>query len=264
MRRNTFLANAFGWIGTPLIIAYWILGAIAYIWSIFIAFNHYGILGSIITLLFPVVGQVYWVIKLWGQDGYSSFIAVCSLAFITYVASKIFIFASLNYERKARENNEPVEVEKRELYGFGGWLVIVTIGQLFSVYYCLVNIFETDLPSIRNWHAIVIDASGPYVNLLYSVLWVELIGSILFLLIILSVAYLTIKLHRHYKYAQIGYLALTFFYSIVVMLLMLKVNTYDDSIYPEPYKAFIQAIVQAAIWIPYFLVSKRVKNTFNQ
>jgi hypothetical protein len=263
MRRNTFLANAFGWIGTPLIIVYWVCSTIAYIWSIVIAFKIHGIISAGLTLMLPVVSQLYWVYKLWDLPEYSSFIAVCITAFCAYVASKIFIIGAVIYERKAEENNEYIETEKPPFYGFGGWLILVSIGQLYAAYLSLSNIFETDLPAIQNWGQIAKGNSGPYVNLLNSVLWVELIGSTIFLGIIAFIAYLTIKLHRYYKFSQIGYLVFSFIYSIVVMILMLQVNSFQtDPVYPEPYKASIQIIIQMAIWIPYFLVSKRVKNTF--
>ncbi len=57
-----FSSSGFTYIGY-LIIS--ILCFILYVWSIIISYFMYGIIGAALTVLFPVVSQIFWFFRLW-------------------------------------------------------------------------------------------------------------------------------------------------------------------------------------------------------
>jgi hemolysin-activating ACP:hemolysin acyltransferase len=45
----------------------WILGTVYHLWTVVIAFQH-GFVSGIVTLVLPVLSQIYWFFKLWGVN----------------------------------------------------------------------------------------------------------------------------------------------------------------------------------------------------
>ena len=52
---------------------------ITHIWTVIIAFTESGILGGILTLMLPVVGEIYWMIKMFGVNDTYAYIALAHL-----------------------------------------------------------------------------------------------------------------------------------------------------------------------------------------
>jgi len=46
-----------------------VLGVIIYVWSIGIAYDSAGLLGAVLTLIFPVFSQIFWGFTLWAEKG---------------------------------------------------------------------------------------------------------------------------------------------------------------------------------------------------
>lgn len=51
-----------------LVVIVYILGIIVHIWTVIIAFGVGGFLAGILSLIFPVLSEIYWVISLWGEN----------------------------------------------------------------------------------------------------------------------------------------------------------------------------------------------------
>jgi len=45
-----------------------LIAILFHLWTTVIAFNEGGFLGGILTLIFPVIGELYWMIKMWGRN----------------------------------------------------------------------------------------------------------------------------------------------------------------------------------------------------
>jgi hypothetical protein len=56
-----------------------ITAIITHIWTVIIAFNESGFLGGIITLIFPVLSEIYWMIKMFGENDLYAYIALIHL-----------------------------------------------------------------------------------------------------------------------------------------------------------------------------------------
>lgn len=61
---------------------YYFFGALAlafHIYTVIIGFTQGGLLGGILTLLFPFVASIYWMIVMWGRDPVYSLLAIIYL-----------------------------------------------------------------------------------------------------------------------------------------------------------------------------------------
>jgi|GEM_PF-1225618 len=70
-----------GFIGIGMIAIY-ILGLIIHIWTIVIAYSVSGILASVLTLIFPVLSEIYWFFKIGNHFGYSALYCVAIIAYV--------------------------------------------------------------------------------------------------------------------------------------------------------------------------------------
>lgn len=60
-----------------------LLCGLAHLWTVFIAFSNGGFLWGIISLIFPILAEIYWVIRLFGENNaYSITIIVLSVLLI--------------------------------------------------------------------------------------------------------------------------------------------------------------------------------------
>lgn len=52
---------------------------ITHIWTVVIAFTQGGLLGGVVTLILQVLGEIYWMIKMFGVNDAYSYIALIHL-----------------------------------------------------------------------------------------------------------------------------------------------------------------------------------------
>lgn len=71
-----------------------ILGLIIHIWTIVIAYNVSGLIGAIVTLIFPVLSQIYWFIKVWSFAG--TVLNFYCIAILAYVGGFIVMFVGIS------------------------------------------------------------------------------------------------------------------------------------------------------------------------
>lgn len=148
--------------------------------------------------------------------------------------------------------------------GLGGWLVLVQIGLYFGLINLLVQLFQYSLPAVapETWNMITSKDSEFYHPLWRPLLTFELTYNILFLLFI---AYILINFYRK-KSIVPRLMIISYIVTVVVGIIdtailnqiPMAAELEDGSSYREIFKS----LVTCAIWIPYFLKSERVKNTF--
>tara|TARA_B100001971_G_C18099082_1_gene487796 strand:- start:581 stop:961 length:381 start_codon:yes stop_codon:yes gene_type:complete len=122
---------------------------------------------------------------------------------------------------------------KEELKGIGGWLILPIIGLFISIPVLLYDLLSSNVLYEFNFY----------------------IGLLSFLDIILLI-WITIGLFSIFdkkKYAP--QIMISFYIANIMIQLVLAFLIEDLS-------GLIYSIIGGAIWIPYFIVSKRVKNTF--
>lgn len=148
--------------------------------------------------------------------------------------------------------------------GLGGWLILPAIG-LFAFPIRLAASFYNDfLPIFQEgyWEVLTTPGYEAYHHLWAPLLIFEIIGNSLF--IIFDIVLIVLFFTRSYRFPTliIIFIATNLFFlagDLVFAGLIPAMAAESD---PESVKELTRSIITAAIWIPYFLVSKRVKNTF--
>ena len=151
-----------------------------------------------------------------------------------------------------------------ELQGIGGWLILPVIGIVFTPVRLGYIIYTTFIPIFLNntWEILTTPGTAAYHNLWAPLLIFEITGNIC--LIILPIILLILIFKRHHKVPGLFII----FYGAGLAFLI--VDLYLSSLIPfvaaqnnsESWKEVMRSLIVAAIWIPYFLNSKRVRNTF--
>jgi len=59
-----------------------VLGLVIHVWTIVIAFAVSGLVGAVTTLMFPVLGEVYWFFKVGGNAGFSTIYCISLMAYV--------------------------------------------------------------------------------------------------------------------------------------------------------------------------------------
>ena len=148
--------------------------------------------------------------------------------------------------------------------GIGGWLILVVIGLIVSplriAYYLVTNHW----PLFRDgaWLRLTTPGTEAYHVLWAPLLIFEIVGNLG--TIVLGLVALWFLVRRSLHTLKLAIVWLTWMTAVVVVDyfaadLIPPIAEQSD---PESTKELTRSLVGAAIWIPYFLVSKRVRATF--
>ncbi len=155
--------------------------------------------------------------------------------------------------------------DESEPSGTGGWLGLFALGIVFSLFvgvrilYGNISLFGTD-----GYKLLTDPDSSYYVASMLPSLVIETALVTIQILMILFILYLGLKHKKSFKYICISFIAYNILLNTVDTLMFSQVQSTlsdvipDDNSYTDIFRSFIYAV----IWIPYFLRSKRVKNTF--
>ncbi len=187
-----------------------------------------------------------------------------SNGWISIMISFITILISFFIAKKLYEEYNPAPLIPNQKLAIGGWMILPAIGLVLTPFILLYQIATTGFFSSEIW-TVFKEAGYKNANLLTIYTGIEFIYNIVFLVftILLLILFFT-------KRTSFPKLIVIFYASNVVVPIIdhLLINSAlphelitpgeDASFYGEVTKS----IIGAAIWIPYFLISERVKNTF--
>jgi hypothetical protein len=149
--------------------------------------------------------------------------------------------------------------------GIGGWLYLPLLGLIIAPIR-LIHAFATDFwplfSDAKAW-AILTDPASEH----YHVLWkpfliFELTANSLVLVMGLAVLWLFLRKSRHTPKLLITWLLISTVIVATDYFMTDAIPAVAASGDAESLKEMVRGIVGTAIWVPYFLVSKRVKATF--
>ena len=150
----------------------------------------------------------------------------------------------------------------------GGWLVLVAIGLVFTPIRLLYDVLKNfqDFFGINTWAYISLDHSS-FSELFLSLLIIfELIYNSTFFVFSILIILLFFKRRTILPSIIIIFYTSTFIFLSLDSILAFNLN---ESLYSEiekmqAYKEIGTSFIKVAIWVPYFLFSKRVKSTFTE
>jgi hypothetical protein len=147
--------------------------------------------------------------------------------------------------------------------GLGGWLLLIPIGLASGVYRMSRSVLLTGIHLLSDdrWRDML--SSPAYHPLLLPLLLCEALASALFVLGSIALLYLFFRKSRRFPPAFILYLSLNVVYLLTDRLVGGMIPVVAEVLVTRA--ALVElgvAIAVAAIWIPYTLRSRRVRNTF--
>lgn len=154
----------------------------------------------------------------------------------------------------------PMPKPYRELKGIGGWLILPALGIILSIFVLPFSVYMQNIDVIEYWDELTNIQSESYIPLFKELMYFEMLGNTILYATLLFLCYvfftkkkLAIKV---YIFFQLFSLAL-----VIVDILLAKALL-DLEIESSDIRDITRGLIGCAIWIPYFLVSIRVKNTF--
>ncbi len=154
--------------------------------------------------------------------------------------------------------------EEKNLEGLGGWLILVGLGIIISPLRIIGMLFPaySEMFSNGSWAALTTPGTETYNPLSATILYGEMAingGLVLAWIFIASLFFLK---KRVFPKWYIGILLFTLAFILVDALAIKTVLPNDPVFDAETSKEFVRSLFVTLIWIPYMMVSKRVKTTF--
>ena len=145
--------------------------------------------------------------------------------------------------------------------GLGGWLILPAIS-LFVLPIRIMGILINDfLPIFLEgyWDVLTTPGSEAYHHLWAPLIIFEITGNTLFIIFDIVLIFLFFTKSYRFPALFIAFLLLNFLFAIIDFFFADLIPAIAAESDPE---SVIAMIIGVLIWTPYFLVSKRVKNTF--
>ncbi|RDX37009.1 DUF2569 domain-containing protein [Kangiella sp. HD9-110m-PIT-SAG07] len=152
------------------------------------------------------------------------------------------------------------------LKGLGGLLIFVGIGIVINSILISYQLSQDLFPMISNGSlAVLSDPSSEYYTEGFAALfYAELVLNIALLIAELGLLFLFFYKHKFFPTSFIVVIALTPFITLLDAIMVNKVIPEVPIFDPETILSLVSSIGYAAIWIPYMLISERVKKTFTR
>lgn len=146
----------------------------------------------------------------------------------------------------------------------GGWLILVAIGLVLTPLRFLVVVVKDLLPvfSGETWSILTTPGTEAYHPFLAPLLIFELIGNIAFVVFAIVVAIFFFKRQKIVPKLMIAFLFSNLAFVVIDYFVADSIPFIASQNDPESLRELIRVLIGCLIWVPYFLVSKRVKGTF--
>ncbi|MBO0720935.1 MAG: DUF2569 domain-containing protein [Blastocatellia bacterium] len=154
--------------------------------------------------------------------------------------------------------------EKTAPKGIGGWLLLPLFGLILSPLRLIYMIYEDLWPifSPDYWDELASPDSPSYHPLWHSVLIFEVAGNLIVFLLGLAALLSFLRKSRRAPRMVILWFLLAFVFVAADAYFRSYIPGADEQLDALPISEIWSTAITAAIWIPYFLASKRVKATF--
>lgn len=154
--------------------------------------------------------------------------------------------------------------DNHELKGLGGWLILVGIGVVIGPIRLIATLILTYKPVFEDgtWDALTTVGSDVYTPYFGSLL----VGEIAFNTIIVAASIFLIYLFfsKHYLFPKlyIGIVVASLVFIPLDAWIVTKMFHGESMFDPDTTKESMRLLITCVVWIPYMLVSKRVRVTF--
>lgn len=160
--------------------------------------------------------------------------------------------------------DETLTPSERRLQGLGGWLVLVGIGVLLRPFVYAVSLFQGHQAYFNQavWAALTTPGTGTYRPLFSLLAPMELALNVLLLVFGVAIALLYLRKSRHFPGLIQLLLVLEILATAFAAWSSFALGPVTEAEKSQVIGEVIRALIVAAIWIPYFRISRRVALTF--
>lgn len=158
-----------------------------------------------------------------------------------------------------------METAQNKLKGLGGWLVLPALGLIVTPLRMAFQFYRDMLPALapETWNALTDSSSTAYHPLWGPLIVFEVTANLALFFFTLWLLWIFFRKSKHVPRFFVIWLVLLVAIQIADLLLVNQIPALAaQPTDPESLKDLTRSIIGAAIWIPYFMKSKRVKNTF--
>lgn len=154
--------------------------------------------------------------------------------------------------------------ERNDLQGLGGWLILVGIGITLSPFIMLFQVVPLyfEIFTSGSFEALTTESSASYIPLWGALLMSEIVYNACLVLLGFYVMFLFYTKHYLFPRFYIAMVVIVFIFTIINAWMVTLVIEDTEMFDPETTSALIRTVFVALIWIPYMLISERVKQTF--
>lgn len=157
-----------------------------------------------------------------------------------------------------------MESNQTEPKGIGGWLILPLLGLIFSAFQIAFQFIGDLAPvlTIETWHVLTTPGTNAYHPLWAPLLVFEVVASVVLFSFTLALLRFFFKKSKRVPKLFVLWLLSVAAVQVIDYLLMAQIPSVSEQPDPAGMRDLIRSVGSAAIWIPYFLKSTRVKNTF--
>ncbi|WP_445669493.1 DUF2569 family protein [Paenibacillus sp. FSL R10-2736] len=156
-------------------------------------------------------------------------------------------------------------ISRKSYVGFGGWLVLFAASLFVQFIRLLLSILDNYSIIISDEFKLITDPDSEYYNSsLYPSLIVDTILSLFICIMIIFIIYFCIRHSIWFKKLSVIYIISSFIIQCLTLFWLLGIHFLPEEFYEEIniYQGVISSLAYMLIWLPYLLISKRVKNTY--
>ena len=154
--------------------------------------------------------------------------------------------------------------DEKKLEGLRGWLILVGLGIIASPIKISFQIYPvySKLFTDGSWAALTTPGTESYHPLWAPILISEISINVALALTWLFIAFLFFAKKRFFPKWYIGIFVFTLAFMLVDAVAIRAVLPNEEIFDPDTIKELARTLVTMLIWVPYMLMSKRVKATF--
>jgi len=157
-----------------------------------------------------------------------------------------------------------MNVTKRGPEGIGGWLILVIIGLIGSICRISWSLYYDHFKVLRSGTLaqLMSPASEAYHPLWAPLIVFEIVANVISILLAIATLVLLLKRSRHVRWVAIVWLLGSLLlvvgdYAFAQQIPLVAAQPLDA----DTVREIVRSVIGALIWVPYFLVSKRVRAT---
>jgi transglutaminase-like putative cysteine protease len=157
---------------------------------------------------------------------------------------------------------EPTLGYDTEGLAIGGWLILFAIGLCVTPIGYLVNIFQNAYFNANNWDSIISKTSVNYNPVVAGLVVVEVLYNIVMLAFLITLIILFINQRSSVPRLITLYYGISILFSILDLAILSSLDWQTKAEARATSTSLGKLILTGAIWVPYFNLSVRVKQTF--